>query len=226
MSENPIAISGPEEVHSPRPLLTVAVLGSLVVSAISLASFVWIAEEVSHDSTGGLDSAVRSWVHQFASPTMTRFMQAASFVGSDLLVALLILSLIVFLKMKWRRAFLWMVTAMAGALVLDLTLKHSFHRPRPLPFFGSAPHSWSFPSGHALFSFCFYAMLAALVAARVKSPLFRILIWVVAGCIIVLIGVSRIYLGVHYPTDVLAGYLAAALWISSLAALDRIRAPR
>src|SRR5260370_36869525 len=110
---------------------------------------------------------------------------------------------------------------MGGALVLDLALKYAFHRPRPVPFFGAAPHSWSFPSGHSLFSFCIYGVLAGLFIARVKSWPLKIAIWCAAAALIGMIGLSRIYLGVHYPSDVLAGYLAWAGWVHAVGGLAR-----
>jgi undecaprenyl-diphosphatase len=142
------------------------------------------------------------------------------------LTAAVILSVIAFRWLRWRRAMLWMVVTILGALVLDLSLKYAFHRHRPTPFFVSVPRTYSFPSGHSLFSFCFYGVLAGLLTRRLKSRLARVLIWAGAALLVAAIGLSRIYLGVHYPSDVIAGYLAASLWVSTLVALDRVRVRR
>jgi undecaprenyl-diphosphatase len=150
-------------------------------------------------------------------------MIAFSFLGGDGLTVAAILSVITFLRFRWRRAALWMVVTILGALVLDLSLKYAFHRHRPIPFFVAVPHTYSFPSGHSLFSFCFYGVLAGLLAGRIGSRLGRVLIWTLAALLVAAIGLSRIYLGVHYPSDVIAGYLAASLWVSTLLALDRMR---
>ncbi|MFB3918234.1 MAG: phosphatase PAP2 family protein [Terriglobales bacterium] len=85
------------------------------------------------------------------------------------------------------------------------------------------PHSYSFPSGHSLFSFCIYGVLAGLLTARIRSGALRAVIWLLAAGLITAIGTSRIYLGVHYPSDVIAGYLAAAMLVSTLIAADRMR---
>ncbi len=106
---------------------------------------------------------------------------------------------------------------------MELTLKYAYHRARPVPFFGGVPHTYSFPSGHSLVSFCVYGVLAGLLSHRVRSTTHRLLVWLVAAVLVLAIGLSRIYLGVHYPSDVLAGYLAAAVWVSSLVAADRVR---
>src|SRR5262249_9538284 len=93
-------------------------------------------------------------------------------------------------------------------------------------FFGPAPHTYSFPSGHALCSFCFYVVLAGLIAARTRSMLLRVAAGVIAAVLVLAIGLSRIYLGMHYPSHVIAGYLGAAIWVSALLALDRWRVNR
>src|SRR5262249_48148929 len=172
------------------------------------------------------DLAVRARVHAYAFPEMTKIMIALSFLGGDGLIFAVIVAFIAFLFFRWRRATLWLVITLVGALVLDLSLKYAFHRARPTPFFGALPRTYSFPSGHALFSFCFYGVLAGLWAGRVRSALQRILIWIAAGILVIGIGLSRIYLGVHYASDVIAGYLAAAVWVSTLITLDRLRVRR
>lgn len=207
-------------------ILETAPLVSLSVAVLSLFLFAWIADGVAHDRTAGLDLAIRNQVHAYASPPVTSAMIFVSFLGGDGLTAAAILSVIAFLAFHWRRAALWMVVTILGAVVLDLTLKYAFHRPRPVPFFVPVPYTYSFPSGHSLFSFCFYGVLAGLLAGRMQSRLGRILVWTLAALLVAAIGLSRIYLGVHYPSDVIAGYLAAALWVSTLLALDRVRIER
>jgi membrane-associated phospholipid phosphatase len=103
-------------------------------------------------------------------------------------------------------------------------LKSSFHRARPDPFFNlAAPASYAFPSGHALLALCFYGVMARIWADSLKSGRRRWMVWVAAICLIGLIGLSRIYLGVHYPSDVLAGYAAAIVWVSAMTMIIRRR---
>ena len=201
-------------------------IASLATAALLLFLFAWIAEEMAEGATARFDLAVRAWVHQFASPAMTRVMTAISLLGYNVLVVELIVALAVFLYLGWKHAAGWLAASVAGALVLELTLKQTFHRPRPQTFFGAAPHSYSFPSGHALVSFCFYAVLAGLIADRTRSRVLRLAVAVAAAMLVVAIGLSRIYLGMHYPSDVVAGYLAAAIWVTTLLVLDRWRIHR
>lgn len=218
-------LSAQAELPEP-PYLEAGVVLSLAAAVLSLFLFAWTAEETLRGSTVRLDLAVRGWVHQFASPAMTRAMTAISLLGYNVLIAELVLALAIFWFLRWRRAAAWLTVTMAGALALELALKYAFHRPRPQVFFGVEPQSYSFPSGHALCSFCFYSVMAGLIAARSKSMIFRVAAGVSATILVAAIGLSRIYLGMHYPSDVIAGYLAASVWVASLLGLDRWRRMR
>ena len=203
--------------------IPVTLLVSLAGATLLLVVFAWMAREVLRGDAEIFDASVRMWVHQYASPTTTRVMTGISMLGGQLLVLGFLVSMAVFLALKWRRAAAWLAIAVAGAIMLEYTLKILFQRPRPPTFFGVSPHDYSFPSGHALVSFCFYGVVAGLLADRTQSLLLEILIWTSAACTIVAIGLSRVYLGMHHPTDVLAGFLAATIWVSSIVALDHIR---
>jgi undecaprenyl-diphosphatase len=218
----------PDLETAPKSILKLETftLMSLGVAVLSLFLFAWIAENVSHDRTVSFDLAVRMRIHEYASPGLTKAMIAISFLGGDGLTIAAFLSVGVFLYFHWRRATLWLVVTILGALVLDLTLKYAFHRARPTPFFAALPRTYSFPSGHALFSFCFYGVLAGLLMGRIRSRLAKVVIWTSAAILVGAIGLSRIYLGVHHPSDVIAGYPAASLWVSTLLALDRMRVGR
>jgi undecaprenyl-diphosphatase len=207
-------------------LLGVAVLARLSVALLGTALLGWLTEEVLEGDARGLDLTFRNWLHQNASPGRTRAAFLFSLIGDKVLVASLIICLIVFLLLRWRRAAGWMTVAMGGSLVLDLAMKWGFHRPRPIPFFGTMPQTYSFPSGHSLFSFCFYGVLAGLITDRIDNRTLQTAIWTVAGVLIAAIGLSRIYLGVHYPSDVIAGYLTAAIWVSTILVLDHVRQVR
>lgn len=212
-----------EREEKPLLFLGVAVPLSLLLAIAGLFLFAWIAEEVMEDHTRRFDNAIRGWIHQYSSPSMTTAAQVASWLGEYGVAMAFVIALVWFLAIGWRRAALWLMITQAGALVLNVSLKLAFHRPRPTPFFGAVPRSYSFPSGHALFSFCFYGVLAGLLTDRIKSRLATAIIWIVAALLVAAIGLSRIYLGVHYPTDVVAGYLTAAIWVSSMIAFDRLR---
>lgn len=198
-------------------------IGSIVVAAAALLSFGWLAEEMLESETQTFDDAVRAAIHRLASPAMTSAMQVFSFLGSGtFLVVLSLLTIVIFLYIHRPRAADLMGITMAGAVALDLVLKHAFHRGRPVPFFGTAPSSYSFPSGHAFASLCFYGVLAGILSAHAPTPRARLFIWTCAALLVGLIGVSRIYLGVHYPSDVVGGYCAALVWVGAIGILDHV----
>jgi undecaprenyl-diphosphatase len=215
-----------ETVSKPIVLMESVTLVSLAIAVASLVLFAWIAGSLSHAWVRNFDFAIRNKVHEYASPTLTQWMIWISFVGGDGLTAAAILSITLFLAFRWRRAAMWMLVNISGTLILDLTLKYSFVRLRPTPFFVPMPRTPSFPSGHSLFSFCFYGVLAGLLADRIESRRLQVLIWTLAALLVGAIGLSRIYLGVHYPSDVIAGYLTGTLWVSTMVALDRVRKHR
>jgi undecaprenyl-diphosphatase len=196
-------------------------LGALSIAAIALFVFGWLAEEMLEGNTQQFDSYVRAAVHQLATPGLTRLMQGFSFLGSVAAVTAMCLAAIgVSLYFRRTRTAALLAITMLGVAALDVALKHAFHRPRPVAFFGATPSSYSFPSGHALGSFCFYGMLATILAARARGRGAKICIWMAAVFLVGIIGFSRIYLGMHYPSDVIAGYCAAAVWVGAVGFLD------
>ncbi len=203
--------------------LGIFLLGALLIAAAALFLFGRLAEEMMEGDTRQFDSVVRNAVHQHATPLLTSAMQAFSFLGSTgwVVVFGLLVALACFYFRRPRIAAFLAIT-MAGVATLDYVLKLAFHRPRPIAFYGTSPTSYSFPSGHALGSFCFYGVLAAVLAERTVGRKSKFLIWLAAALLVGMIGLSRIYLGVHYPSDVIAGYLAGAVWVTAVTIVDKI----
>jgi undecaprenyl-diphosphatase len=183
-----------------------------------LALFAILSLAVSKGVTEGFDSTVRSGVHRGASPSLTDSMDLATRLGSASLLTLLFLACFICLYLGGLRRNAWtLAITMAGAVVLENGLKYLIHRARPEPFFDlAAPETYSYPSGHTLFATCFYGVAACSIAGHISGNFSRAAIWVSAAVIIVVVGFSRVYLGVHYPTDVLGGFLGAAFWLSAV----------
>jgi membrane-associated phospholipid phosphatase len=196
----------------------------LAVAVLALFLFGWLADEMLEGDTLAFDLRVRAATHALASPGLTHTLRLVSRLGGpSVLLVLGVTLMAVFVGHRWWRGAIVLFVAMAGASVLDTSLKLAFHRARPAPYFGYAlPESYSFPSGHALFAFCFFTAGAALLAPRLQHPALRWLVWAVAASLILAIGFSRIYLGVHYPSDVLAGYAVGLIWSSVLIVGDRV----
>jgi membrane-associated phospholipid phosphatase len=198
-------------------------LGAFLIAAAALFIFGWLAEEMLEGDTQRFDSFVRTAIHQHATPGLTRLMLGFSFLGSVATVSVLCLVLLsAFLCFRRVRLAALLGITMIGMAALDFSLKLAFHRPRPVAFFGSSPSSYSFPSGHAFGALCFYGVLAAISAARARGKAAKSCIWTGAVLLIGMIGLSRIYLGVHYPSDVIAGYCAGAVWVGAVGFLDQL----
>ncbi|MEO6050825.1 MAG: phosphatase PAP2 family protein [Pyrinomonadaceae bacterium] len=190
------------------------------ISAIFL--FAWLGEEILEGDTLAFDNAVRQSIHSFSNGWLTTLMQAVTFCGSTIFLSIIAVAAVaLFLRNGHKHSAALFAVTMAGAVILNFILKISFVRERPLPYFETAlPASHSFPSGHALYALCFYGSLAWIYAAREHKWVRQAAVWTLAASLIVLIGLSRIYLGVHYPSDVLAGYAAAFVWIMAVFGAD------
>jgi undecaprenyl-diphosphatase len=198
------------------------------VCALSFLFFLWLALQVHGTRAQVFDQHWRALVHVASSPRLTEFMAYTTQLGA--IVALSFLSsgvILGFLFLKLKRAAVLMTTNMVGAWILNDSLKLLFHRARPDPFFGiPPPGDYSFPSGHSLCSLCFYGMITALFVVRIQNRAARGVIIGAAALIIAGVGLSRVYLGVHYPTDVLGGWSIALCWISFLLMFDKREEPQ
>ncbi len=190
----------------------------LAISLLALGIFGAITEDViNHDPLTEFDVDLLDWFHRHATPAGYRISETISFFGATPAVTVLALGMAVLLAVRQRWILLggWLAT-LVGTGVLDQGLKLVIRRPRPpyaadiLPSF-----SWSFPSGHAMGSLVVYGMLAYLVVilwAHRRAA--RIWVLTAAAILVVGIGLSRLYLGVHYFSDVAAGYAVGMLWLS------------
>ena len=195
--------------------LSLSLALGLATAIGALIFFGWLADEALEGDARAFDDATRAAVHQLASPLLTAIMRGFSFVGSTIALTIGTIFVVVrFAMRKWKREAILFALTMIGAGLLNITLKLAFRRPRPVPFFNlSPPETYSFPSGHSLTSAVFFGALAAILTARIRSRRVQAAIWIVSTAMFLLIGLSRIYLGVHYTTDVIAGFAAALIWI-------------
>ncbi len=190
-------------------------LGLFLCVLIPLILFGALAEDVADEDLFAFDEPIMMALRARSTPLLDAIMLGASIAGST--YGLLPFNLAIFGYVLWRRkmhaATFW-VLATAGALLLNLLTKEFFQRTRPTFWDSIAPEtSFSFPSGHAM---CSMATAAALVVLFRRSE-WRTLVTVIAVMSVLLIGVSRPYLGVHFPSDILAGWTAALAWVVGLA---------
>jgi undecaprenyl-diphosphatase len=170
-----------------------------------------------------LDNATRDWLIERRSPGLTAVMTACTTVGSSPVLASLAFGIAVWLGVtRHRPEALLVAGTTVGALVLSPLLKNLVERARPGDAHLVLVNSWAFPSGHSLTSTAVIGVLTVLASSRLTGRPARAAVATLGVLLIVAVGVSRVYLGVHWPTDVLAGWLMGALWLAlCLLAYDR-----
>ncbi|MDA8213095.1 MAG: phosphatase PAP2 family protein, partial [Clostridia bacterium] len=198
----------------------------IVLAAFALLLFSKLAEDLIYQELAVFDSVVTRFIAAFSTPATTQAMKLITALGS-IATLLPVTLLVIYIFYRRRRHFgdsLMVLAALGGGWLLDELLKIAFHRPRPELARLVEVSGYSFPSGHAMVSVTFYGFLAYLVWFNFRRSSFRYFASLGLVMLIVLIGVSRIYLGVHYPSDVLAGFAAGGFWlISCILALQAIR---
>jgi undecaprenyl-diphosphatase len=192
----------------------------LAVSAFVIWAFFELIDVVVEGESRRFDRAVLLWIHATFPGWLEGPMRIVTALGYYWVVLpLLAVAVFLFYRRGWRLSAILLSVSTAGSILLTTILKAVFERARP-ELFDSGYHAsfYSFPSGHATVAVGFYGMLTLILAYRLRG----IARWAVALCgvvVVLLIGFSRLYLGVHYPTDVLAGYLAALFWVICVGAV-------
>jgi membrane-associated phospholipid phosphatase len=187
----------------------------LVATAATIA-FIVIAEEVMAGKTvAAFDAALANALQESTSPEWRAlFRRITRFGSGDVLTALsVVVAIALFIARRHVLAIGWII-AQAGGAFLTVTLKGAFERSRPLLTDPTLADGWSFPSGHALNTFVFCGLAAYLLFRLTRSWLPTAIAVVAAFSWCVIIGFTRLYLGVHYASDVGAGLLAALAWLA------------
>ena len=201
---------------------------SLLILLVAAGTFGAIAEDVvTNDPSTKVDLQLSVWLHQHSVHSITKCLLVITRLHSLLGVTVMTLAVSAWLWI--RRLRLWVLTlalAVFGGMLLNFLLKLAFERPRPRfdnPLLNLT--TYSFPSGHTLMATVFYGTLGVLIMTRLRSWLWRALVITLAAGMILLVGFSRIYLGVHYLSDVLAAIAEGLAWLAfcllALAALQR-----
>lgn len=198
-----------------------ATLLVLALFAGGLWAFIELADEVLEGETHAIDEAILVALRvpgDLSDPIgpgwLEEMMRDFTALGGTGVLTLLTAIVVVFLLVaRLPRAALAVALAIGGGILLSTLLKSGFDRPRPdLVPHGSIVYTASFPSGHSMMSATVYLTLSALVSRVLTRRRLRVYLVTMAVLLTLLVGASRVYLGVHWPTDVLAGWTVGALW--------------
>jgi undecaprenyl-diphosphatase len=193
----------------------------MIVAAVLLFVFAVLADEVAEGDTRAFDERVLLALRVPGDPAdpigprwFEEMMRDFTAIGGTGVLVLMVLTVAGFLGLTGKgHAALAIIVAVSGGTLLSQTMKWAYARPRPeLVPHGAEVYTASFPSGHAMMSAIVYLTLGAMLARTQSSQAVKAYIIGVAIFLTVLVGTSRVYLGVHWPTDVLAGWALGALW--------------
>jgi membrane-associated phospholipid phosphatase len=191
---------------------------TLIIGLLVLAAGGWVfgalAEEVAEDDTG-LDNRIADELHQHATRPLTEFFETVTTLGNGIVLAgVAAIAAYLLARRRYYAEAVLMVLAYVGAEVLSYSLKLAFRRDRP--FFTdplATVSTYSFPSGHATVSVAVYGALSLVLLRRLTGPA-RVVCLAAAVLLVSLIGFSRLYLGVHFFSDVLAGFSVGLAWLA------------
>ena len=199
----------------PPPPRTLWAITGLSLFTICLYLFIRLSTHLIEKNPFLVDQKIIETIRSFSSPAMDGFMLVMTDMGSKFILGLLLVITMTWLyvnrKDVWGMRF-YFITVAGGGL-LNLLLKNFFERERPNIHSMIEADGFSFPSGHSMGSMTYYGFLGYLILRSKRNPLSKVGLGILLCLIILLIGISRIYLGVHYPSDVLAGYAAGLAWL-------------
>ncbi|MFC4801830.1 phosphatase PAP2 family protein [Neobacillus sp. GCM10023253] len=189
---------------------------AFIISFVSLLCFTIMALLVSKHTIINFDRIIIYYVQGLEAPWLTNIMKVFTFIGGTIpAVIISLLSIIILYKVfKHRSELVLFIAVILGANILFITLKQLFHRARPDLHRLAEASNYSFPSGHATMAFALYGVLTFLLWRHISTHLGRTVLIIISVFMIVVIGISRIYLGVHYPSDIIAGYFISAFWLT------------
>lgn len=209
--------------HRFRESPIVRVLAGFVLAALVLGALGWLVTGPFREYPLALDSAIRTAIRQMRSPMWASLFLTFTKLGATVYLALIGCAAgIIFIFMRWFRPLVLLILVMSGQAALHHGFKWLIARPRPPAMINYPPvENFSYPSGHAVASLCLYFTIAWVAASQIENVSLKIVVWILAAILVFLIGMSRVYIGIHYPTDVLAGWLAAAVWTAAVLSIDR-----
>ncbi len=195
-------------------LISIKILLVSILFLISIFSFAFLAEDVVEGREQKIDDGIFNFFNQFSTPHVINVMRVISFFGSvQFLIPAYILMIAYFLmRKKYRNAIDIAIVAITSSALM-FALKAIFHRQRPnLPIIKGI-YTYSFPSGHALSSFILCSILIFIIRNGNWKTVYKWATTILLLLFSIIIGISRIILRAHYPTDVIASFCLGIVWV-------------
>jgi undecaprenyl-diphosphatase len=189
---------------------------SLTYAVLLLGVFLIIALLISRHQIAAFDIRLTELVLRLYSPATTSIMKGFTFAGSSLYeacIALLIALLLI--AIGYRRELIFFVGVIVCSGILNIVLKAIFQRTRPDIHRIVEASGYSYPSGHSMAAFTLYGITIYFLWKHARHAWLRVIIVLSGAAMILMIGISRIYLGVHYPSDVAGGYVMGGAWLAA-----------
>jgi membrane-associated phospholipid phosphatase len=202
--------------HNPELPYYITILLAIVFFAGAMKGFIELTDQLVENQLGGFDELVTQWILQFRSDGLTAFFRFVTDLGDRYayIIISFLLAAYFYYKHKTWTFILQTVSVLLLATFTNVLLKRVIHRERPSLEHLVNVYTLSYPSGHAMGAMAFYGFLIYLCFQLKMNAGVRVLLTIVLALLIVSIGTSRIYLGVHYPSDVLAGFIGGFLWVT------------
>jgi len=199
----------------------ITILLSLVIFIVGLKVFIELADELAENQLENFDRDVSAWIQSYRSDAFTPVLRIITELGDRYAYATLIIALGLFFWFRYKhwRSTLQIVGVLFLSTTSNIIVKQIVNRARPGNEHLVFVDTLSFPSGHSMSAMAFYGTLIYLCLNARLNIIMRLIITILLGTIIVAVGISRIYLGVHYPSDVLAGYAGGLIWVTLSAIL-------
>lgn len=189
----------------------------IVFNTLLLLIFLYLGFLVRNSGEGILfDVQVLNFIHNNSNPVLLSIMKFISFIGSEMFLfpAIGIVIIYTFIKKKYYTTKLLLANTL-GSWVFNFILKWIFQRTRPFDYALVTQGGLSYPSGHSMVTMSMYLSIAYLLSRNIDDTIKKRNIYIIATTIIILMGISRMYLGVHWPTDIIGGYIMGYLYFNS-----------
>jgi membrane-associated phospholipid phosphatase len=207
-----------ERFHSQNPELPyyIAILIAVIFFGVALKGFIEITDELGENELGEFDSIITNWVISFRNDGLTRYFKFMTEMGDRYayVVISVLLGAYFFFRLRNWKFVLQTVSVLLLATLSNVLIKRVINRARPTLEHMVSVNTLSFPSGHSMSAMAFYGFLIYLCTQMKMPTPIRIGLMILLTIVVLSIGLSRIYLGVHFPSDVAAGFLGGLLWVT------------